>query len=132
MAPETWPDRPGLTSSSRGSRATESLQDRVRQSAGEIIATADADSTYPVKDIPGLVKMLEEERLDFITTDRFALMEKGAMSSRNQFGNSILSFTMRALFNINMKDSQSGMWVFRKSILDDMILKSDWRPSRRS
>ena len=92
---------------------------------GDIIATADADATYPVEDIPRLLKILEQEKLDFLTTNRFALMENGAMSFRNKVGNSILSLTTRLLFGINIKDSQSGMWVFKRNILDRLVLKSN-------
>jgi len=92
---------------------------------GDIIATADADSTYPVEDIPKFVRMLQEENLDFITTNRFAFMDKGAMSFRNRIGNNVLNSATRLLFQLNLKDSQSGMWVFRKDILDRLILKSD-------
>jgi len=96
--------------------------------SGDIIATADADATYPVEDIPKLVKILEEEKLDFLTTNRFAMMEKGAMSSRNKMGNAILSLTMRLLFGLNIKDSQSGMWVFRSSVLGEAKLHANGMP----
>ncbi len=92
---------------------------------GDIIATADADSTYPVEDIPKLVKILEDEKLDFLTTNRFPLMDNEAMPSRNKVGNNILSLTMRLIFRLNIKDSQSGMWVFRKNLLDRMVLRFD-------
>ena len=95
---------------------------------GQIIATADADLTYPVEDIPELVKLLEEENLDFITTNRFAKMESNAMSPRNRLGNSVLNLTTRLFFRIDLKDSQSGMWVFRKDLLNSMHLNSDGMP----
>lgn len=95
------------------------------QASGDIIATADADATYPVEDICRLVKLLEGEKIDFLTTNRFALMEKDAMSLRNKVGNAVLSLTAMVLFGISIKDSQSGMWVFRKDILDDLVLKSN-------
>lgn len=95
------------------------------QARGDIIATADADLTYPVEDIPNLAQMLEEEGLDFITTNRYAYMEKGAMSPLHKLGNAILNFTARLLFRINLKDSQSGMWVFKKNLLDKMRLRFD-------
>ncbi len=91
---------------------------------GDIITTADADSTYPVKDIIELVQILEAEKLDFLTTNRFALLEKDAMSFRNKVRNNILSLTVRLLFRSNIKDSQSGMWVFRRSLVDKLVLKS--------
>ena len=91
---------------------------------GNIIVTTDADLSYPVEDIPRLVQMLGEQNLDFITTNRHAYMEKGAMSALHKLGNAALSLTMRLLFHIDLKDSQSGMWVFRKKLLDKMILRS--------
>src|SRR5262249_30383460 len=36
-----------------------------------------------------------------------------------------LSLAMSALFFRWVRDSQSGMWVFRRSILKDMVLESD-------
>jgi len=92
---------------------------------GDVIATADADLTYPVEDIPRFVRILQEENLDFITTNRFAYMEKDAMSFRNRIGNSVLNLATRLLFRLNLKDSQSGMWVFKKNILGSLVLKSD-------
>lgn len=92
---------------------------------GDIIVTADADATYPMEDIPRLIKILEEEGLDFITTNRFAQMEKGAMSFRNKVGNMILAMEVKYLFGLNMKDPESGMWVFKKNILNQLKLSSD-------
>ncbi len=95
---------------------------------GEILATLDADCTYPAEDIPGLVKILEDEKLDFITTDRLSKMEKGVMSAKHRLGNWILKVTTNLLFRMRIKDSQSGMWVFRKKILDKIELTSDGMP----
>lgn len=92
---------------------------------GEIIVTADADLTYPVEDIPKFVKILEQENLDFITTNRFAYMDKDAMSLRNRIGNIVLNLATRLLFRLNLKDSQSGMWVFRKDLLNKAVLKAN-------
>ncbi len=95
---------------------------------GDIIVTVDADLTYPIEDIPKLVILLEQEKLDFITTNRFAYMKDGVMSQRNRFGNNVLNLTTRLLFNISLKDTQSGMWIFRKSILDSLLLRSNGMP----
>lgn len=92
---------------------------------GSIIVTVDADMTYPVEDIPTLVGIIERENLDFITTNRFAYIRDDAMSLQHRIGNNILTLTTRILFQINLKDSQSGMWVLRKSLLPKMTLKSD-------
>ena len=92
---------------------------------GDIIATLDADMTYPAYDIPRLADELESKNLDFISTNRFAHMEKGAMGGKHRLGNWILSCTARLLFRVRMKDSQSGMWVFRRSVLSSLNIVSD-------
>ncbi|MBU0623498.1 MAG: glycosyltransferase family 2 protein [Candidatus Thermoplasmatota archaeon] len=96
------------------------------KASGEFLATLDADMTYPASEIPSLLDMLESRDLDFITTNRFASMQKGAMGTKHRFGNWVLSATTRLLFRVKVKDSQSGMWIFRKSILKDLVLESDW------
>lgn len=95
---------------------------------GEVIATLDADCTYPAEDIPKLVNALENEDLDFITCDRLSRLEKGVMSAKHRFGNWVLKVTTNLLFGMRIKDSQSGMWVFRKRILDKIELISDGMP----
>jgi glycosyltransferase involved in cell wall biosynthesis len=90
---------------------------------GDIIVTLDGDYTYPSEYIPQLVNFLIKNNLDMITTQR--VPEHGAMSIINKFGNYILSTVIRLLLHINLKDSQSGMWVIRKDVLDDILPKSN-------
>ena len=96
--------------------------------AGDIIVTLDADCTYPAEEIPRLVKLLRDEKLDFINCDRLSQMEKGAMSSKHRFGNWVLTTTMNLFFRTGLRDSQTGMWVFRRSILEKLELTSDGMP----
>ena len=90
---------------------------------GDIIVTMDADCTYPGEEVPGLVRQLLEEDLEFITCDRLKRAEKGSMSGLHGFGNWALSFTSRMLFWNGIHDSQSGMWVFRKRIFEDSKMR---------
>ena len=85
----------------------------------DIIVTMDADCTYPAELVPELVKRLLADDLDFITCDRLSLAEDGSMSGLHGFGNWVLSFTARMLFWYGIKDSQTGMWVFRKSVFEN-------------
>ncbi len=95
------------------------------RATGDVIATLDADMTYPASEIPRLASMLESQGLEFITTNRFADMEKGAMGLKHRVGNWLLSTTASLLFRVKVRDSQSGMWVFRKDILPRLELVSD-------
>jgi len=87
------------------------------RATGDIIVTGDADATYPFERIHTYIQMLLDENLDFITTDRFAELGHGSMSVKHYFGNTILSLALRFLFFIKIRDSQSGMWIFKKNIL---------------
>ena len=99
----------------------------------DIIVTMDADCTYPAELVPELVKRLLDDDLDFITCDRLSLAEDGSMSGLHGFGNWVLSFTARMLFWYGIKDSQTGMWVFRKSVFDNEKMRptNDGMPSVR-
>ncbi len=88
------------------------------KATGDIIVTGDADATYPFEKIHEYIQMLIDENLDFITTDRFTELKHGSMSIKHYFGNLILAITLKVLFLINIRDSQSGMWIFKKVALD--------------
>ena len=88
------------------------------KATGDIIVTGDGDATYPFERIHQYVQMLLDKDLDFITTDRFAELGHGSMSTKHYIGNTILLWSLRLLFFINIKDSQSGMWIFKKKALD--------------
>lgn len=95
---------------------------------GDIIATGDADLTYPFSDLPKIIQKMEDENLDFITTDRLTTLEPGVMSSTHYFGNRVLQILTKILFNIPFKDSQSGMWIFKRSIWPKLNIKSSGMP----
>lgn len=84
---------------------------------GDIIVTGDADATYPFHIIHEYIQMLIDEHLDFMTTDRFAALKHGSMSLKHRFGNLTLAWTLRILFLVNIRDSQSGMWIFKRDAL---------------
>lgn len=98
------------------------------QARGEVIATGDADTTYPFDKLPEYLRLFERERLDFLTGNRFGMLQPGAMSAKHKLGNWVLSTTGRVLFMARIKDSQSGMWIFRKGILPQLKLTSDGMP----
>lgn len=95
---------------------------------GDVIATGDADLTYPFSILPEILLRMEREDLDFINTDRLTNLNKEAMSSSHQLGNWILSFLTKILFGWPYKDSQSGMWIFKRSIWKHLRVRSSGMP----
>jgi glycosyltransferase involved in cell wall biosynthesis len=88
------------------------------QVGGDVIVTGDADATYPFDYIHEYIDILLNDKLDFISTDRFAKLHHGSMSVKHYFGNAVLAWTLRILFLTNIRDSQSGMWIFKKEALE--------------
>lgn len=95
------------------------------EAQGEFIVAFDGDLTYPVEPIPDLIATLEKGGLDFINCDRLTRLRPGVMTAMHRLGNWGLTFWTNRLFKIRIKDSQSGMWVFRRSILDKIELTCD-------
>ncbi|MCX6667572.1 MAG: glycosyltransferase family 2 protein [Euryarchaeota archaeon] len=87
------------------------------QATGDIIVTGDADATYPFNTIHEYIQLLLDSHLDFITANRFAALKHGSMSLKHRFGNLTLAWTLRILFLVNIRDSQSGMWIFKRDAL---------------
>ncbi len=100
----------------------------LKNATGDIIITGDGDNSYPFCDAERLLKELQD--CDFITTNRLAGLLEGSMPILNHIGNKILTFVFQLLYNHKIKDSQSGMWAFRKDFLDELNfdLMSDGMP----
>lgn len=100
---------------------------------GEIIATADGDGTYPVETIPTLVRQVLDERIDFLTGNRMAYLDRSAMTTEHRIGNRALNMFLKVAFHHYLRevpgrtlaDSQSGFWVFRREVLDRVHIGQD-------
>lgn len=100
----------------------------MKAATGDIIVTLDGDGTYPPEAILGLVDQLVEKKWDFLSACRFPLADRKAMGLTNQFGNWVLTVTAMLLFFKPIRDSQSGMWVFKRSLLEKLRVTSDGMP----
>jgi dolichol-phosphate hexosyltransferase len=93
--------------------------------SGDLIITLDGDHSYPVDALSYLIEAFLHLEVDFLNASRFPTRDRHAMSFKNRIGNLALSLAMSVLFFRWVRDSQSGMWVFRRSILKHMKLESD-------
>lgn len=100
----------------------------LKAATGDIIITLDGDGTYPPEDITRLVDVLVEKRWDFLSASRFPLVDPKAMGFTNRLGNWVLTVAAMVLFFKPIRDSQSGMWVFKRSLLEKLRLTSDGMP----
>jgi glycosyltransferase involved in cell wall biosynthesis len=100
---------------------------------GDLLATTDGDATYPVEAVPGLVRKLLEEHIDFLTGNRMAYVDRQSMTTEHRIGNRVLNLFLRVAYHRFLKglpagtlaDSQSGFWVFRREVLRRVHLSQD-------
>jgi len=95
------------------------------QATGDIIVTLDGDHSYPVDALSYLIEAFLQSKVQFLSASRFPLITSEGMPFKNRIGNLILSVAMSVLFFRWVQDSQSGMWVFKRSALNQMTLRSD-------
>ncbi len=91
-----------------------------KEARGEFIVTGDSDGTYPFEDALRYIHALEQQKLDFVSVNRFAHMEQGAMPLVNKMGNRLLTLCTNVLFQLSLRDSQSGMWIIRRTVLSQL------------
>jgi dolichol-phosphate hexosyltransferase len=93
--------------------------------SSDLIVTLDGDHSYPVDALSYLLEAFLHLDVDFLNASRFPVRNPAAMSFKHHIGNLVLSIAMSLLFFRWVRDSQSGMWVLRRSILKEMNLESD-------
>jgi len=91
----------------------------------DVIVTLDGDHSYPVDGISYLLEAFLHLHVDFLNASRFPVRDASAMSFKHKLGNLVLSLALSILFFRWVRDSQSGMWVLRRSILREMKLEAD-------
>ncbi|WP_229657457.1 glycosyltransferase family 2 protein [Thermogymnomonas acidicola] len=92
---------------------------------GDIVVCLDGDGTYPADLVGPLVQLLIINGVDFISCDRMTLRTPKNYTTLHFVGNTVLNKTMSLLFKCSLRDSQSGMWVFRREIYMKMKHLSD-------
>jgi glycosyltransferase involved in cell wall biosynthesis len=98
------------------------LQKGIKEAKGTIIVCMDGDGSYPVKEIPHLVKTLIDKNFDFISCNRLPFKKPKKMSVIRASGVNILNFLTWFLYGYRIKDSLSGMWVFKRHALEELEL----------
>ena len=103
------------------------------RATGEFIATLDGDGTYPADLVPWFLLHLIHHHRDFLTGDRLTYLERKAMTTEHRVGNFLLNLMVSVLYHSCLqgaparvlRDSQSGLWVFRRSLVPRLKLTQD-------
>jgi glycosyltransferase involved in cell wall biosynthesis len=91
-----------------------------------IIITLDGDGTYPCRLIEPALDHFLDGSYDFISCRRYLENREPSLSTLKRFlGNLALTLSFRLIYGIALRDSQSGMWIFHRKLLEEIELKSD-------
>lgn len=94
---------------------------------GDIIVGLDADGTYPIEDLKGIVDHLLDSELDFISCSRMQLSQ---IPFKLRAGVQLLNLEIQTLYGRKLTDTLSGMWVFRRDVRSQLNLnQGDWNLS---
>ena len=102
------------------------LKKGIEESSGELILFQDADLEYDPKDYKKLIQPFLFNNADVVYGSRF----QGSAAHRliyfsHRVANFILTTLVNLFTNINFSDVETGYKVFRRSIIDKMILKEN-------
>ena len=91
------------------------------ESSGDIVAMLDGDNSHFMSDIEKLLIYMEKENYDFMSGCRFPLENKGEMPIVKRMSNYFISWLIKVILRVNLADSQSGMCVFKRALLPEIM-----------
>jgi glycosyltransferase involved in cell wall biosynthesis len=102
-------------------------QTGIRNATGDIIVCADADCTYPTDKIDKMLDKFLDQNIDFMSGSRYPKQKESKIGFKQQLGVTVLNWEIFFLYGIKINDALSGMWIFKKDIVDDLgILTPKW------
>ena len=107
------------------------LRTGFNQSRGAVIIFGDCDSTYDFMNLESIFRPLADNKVDFMTGDRFGkdekgkrTMEHGAMSLSHRIGVPFLSWCGRMRYSVNIHDFHCGIRGIRQDALEKLNFKT--------
>lgn len=97
------------------------VQTAVREAQGTSLIVMDADATYPVEAVPGIIALLKE--YDLVRCTR--LTGKDNMPVTNRFGNWLFDTILRIVHDLEGQDHLSGFYGVRRAALATLQLEAN-------
>jgi len=96
----------------------------LKQATGDYILIQDADLEYDPRDIPRLLKPVQEKKAEVVYGSRFT-GEHRNMFFWHMMGNKLLTFTTNLLYNTTLSDMEVCYKLFSKDSLKGVVLKEN-------
>jgi putative flippase GtrA len=102
----------------------------IARATGDIVVGVDGDGTYPLEELPAIIDNLLDNKLDFISCNRYPTRDGTRIPFKLRLGVAALNTEVRMLYGLKIKDILSGMWVFRKKVAPKLgLTMGDWNLS---
>lgn len=102
------------------------LRRGIKESLGEVILITDCDTTYDMKYLREMERMIRENGYDMVIGDRFAGgIEKGAMPLSHKWGVRFLSWLGRLRFHTKVRDFHCGQRAFSREAAQSLSFQTE-------
>jgi len=96
----------------------------ISASKGDIILIQDADLEYHPRDYPALLQPFKDGVADVVYGSRFLGGPRRAVMFWHMIANQLLTLMTNILFNTILTDMETGYKVFRRKVVENMVLRS--------
>jgi glycosyltransferase involved in cell wall biosynthesis len=93
----------------------------VDQSIGALVTFIDADMELDPANIKGFIELMERGRCDAVIGSKRHPLSKVDYPKFRRLQSAIYQVLVRVLFNLNVRDTQTGLKLFRRQVLADAV-----------
>jgi glycosyltransferase involved in cell wall biosynthesis len=93
----------------------------VAQSMGNLVTFIDADMELDPANIKVFIDLMKTSRCDAVIGSKRHPMSKVAYPAFRRLQSAVYQLVVRVLFNLNVRDTQTGLKLFRKQVLADAL-----------
>jgi glycosyltransferase involved in cell wall biosynthesis len=93
----------------------------VDQSIGNLVTFIDADMELDPANISGFIDLMQTSRCDAVIGSKRHPMSQVAYPKLRRFQSAAYQLVVRMLFNLNVRDTQTGLKLFRRQVLAEAL-----------
>jgi glycosyltransferase involved in cell wall biosynthesis len=93
----------------------------VDQSIGDLVTFIDADMELDPANIKGFIELMQTSGCDAVIGSKRHPMSRVAYPKFRRLQSTVYQLLVRVLFNLNVRDTQTGLKLFRREVLADVV-----------